>query len=1399
MNAHGSPPPPAGPRLHCPDCRSPLPFGTTACPRCGLRLTGDTARRLWWIDSEIAELDGRRHRLLGERAAVVRLLRRESIPRRTDTPPPANTPTGGRPGDRTPSHGPVHTDSGARPSAGAAGHGAAAPAPAGRHGSAPTGEVTRRSAQNLILGLGGLLVGIAALVFAVWSWSDLGTGARAGVLGATTLAFAVLALPLHRRGLRATAETFGCVAAALLCVDALALGLLLSDRITSGPGYAAAALTAIGALAALYPLLVPLRSPRVVAALVAQPVPVLLVAALPGGGALSWILPALAATALTDLLLVRLLGGPRQGIPVRTLHVTATVLWGFALVLSSALMLAVPEARNAGTWWAVASALLVSGVTGLLFTRRPLPSLPRPGARPSVLHAAVALLALGAVPLAAGPAHLPVLPGAPSGFWTGDPGAATAPALHVLELTGPGTLVPPAPAYLAAVAVAAVLALAAVALLRRDLLVPATALVAPPALLAVPLLLSLPLVVAVVWALLVGAALVLGTVLLPRRRAGWVCTAAGSLTVATGVLWSLPDRYTSLAALLLTGTTALVALLLFRRADRNGRAAASLYGSGLLLWALTLLTGAGFLTALALGLDAPRPAWWLLAAAALMAGATALLLGRLRYPFASQGSGGAPGTLPRAAVAVPGGGWAGAPLPARGAPDPRPAFTLFGLLLLATAPLLAGSVRGPGLSPLSGPYQPWTAPVSAMLDPAHEVLGLSAPEGFAAALGTALGVLVAGALVVALVLLVDRRWAVTALALAAPTALVPLPVLLGMPYVAAVVWTVFVGAALVLGVAPSGRSGLGWVPAATGCATLLLGLFRALPEYYTTLAALVLVAATSLVAALVLRRMDFAGGVRPGTAARAVPLALGGLTLLVGGAALVFSFTRQGPPEPLSWWLSAAALLCVGAASVTVARPTPPSPVPAPPAPAPRPVPGMPPLTLLGLLLLAAVPLVAGPRSLPALAAVPRAHPVASAPPSVLLDPAYAVLGLSPLPGPALAAAVAAGVLVSGLLSVGAVALLARRWTPRAAALVVPPALAPLPVITGAPFLVALLWVLAVGSALAVWSALLRDRRTSPLPGLTGLLTAGVGLSWSLAEEHTTAGALMAAAVVASVVAALARTPVPALGGTAAATSLTGAFSLTLPLALGAPVEYAVLGPIAVVAAVAVVAPRLRGALVTAAEVPACLWAVLALAVSVGAGARPELVALALALVGVVAAATAVRPGRSWFAAVGGLLMFAALWTVLSAWHVTVPEAYTVPPALAALVIGWEWSRKAVTAPSSWAAYGGGLALLLLPTVGLLLTEDGMAWRVPAVLVLGVAVALWGLVRRLQAALVLGGLVLVATSLRAFGPPLWELTRVAPNWVPFAAVGLLLLLVGARYEASLARLRSLGRVVSGMR
>ncbi|WP_260697161.1 hypothetical protein [Nocardiopsis changdeensis] len=811
MDVNASPPPAAGPSLRCPDCRSPLAAGSAACARCGLLLTGPLAQRLWEVDTEIGRADEHLRRLRSERSGLLHALRAAS--RRAAAVPPAA--------------GPVPP----------AAHPAAVPA-AAPHAAVPPrpdGEMRRRSAQNVILGLGGLLVGISALVFAIWTWSDMGTGTRALVLGATTLAFALVAVPLYRRGLQATAETFGVLAAALLGIDALALWLLMPERLPEGPGYSAGALAGIAALTALYPLLVPLRAPRIIAALAAQPVPLLLLFALPLDDPFPWILPVLAATGLADLVLARVTAPLGEHSPRRTLTVLSVVLAVLTTTVSALLVFAVTEADPPG-WWGPALALLLSGATWLVLARD------RANGRIAALPAVAALVL---VPLAAGPAVLPVLPRPPAGEpWSLR--SADVPAATVLGVDGPGTAWPESLPYLAAIAVGAALAAGVTALLRRDLLPTVAFLAAPPVLLAPPLLLGLPHPVAIAWALCLGGLLVLGTAAIPARPYAWASAAAGVATLVTALLWSAGLFWTFMAALPCVGLVALAALLLLRhRFPGFGAPAAPvppgtavpvppgrvLYGAALALWAVGLPAWASAWAALGAGVMPAQGSWWT-AAAILLSGVTALLLGR---------------TSPRPATP--------------GAPDARTAFTVFGLLLLPLALVLAppgGALWSGGTS-----LEVWSAPPEVMLEPATEVLGTAVAVGP----GTAAGLLVAGALAVALVGAVDRRWLLPAAALAAPPALVPLPVMLGAPFAVAVLWAAAVGALLALGAALV-RDRLAWAPAVTGPLTLAAALYWSLPEQHTTLLVVLLSAGAALGCALLSRR---AAAPRHPAEARALP------------------------------------------------------------------------------------------------------------------------------------------------------------------------------------------------------------------------------------------------------------------------------------------------------------------------------------------------------------------------------------------------------------------------------------------------------------------------------------------------------------------------------------------------
>ncbi|MFC8174767.1 SCO7613 C-terminal domain-containing membrane protein [Streptomyces sp. NPDC057325] len=198
------------------------------------------------------------------------------------------------------------------------------------------------------------------------------------------------------------------------------------------------------------------------------------------------------------------------------------------------------------------------------------------------------------------------------------------------------------------------------------------------------------------------------------------------------------------------------------------------------------------------------------------------------------------------------------------------------------------------------------------------------------------------------------------------------------------------------------------------------------------------------------------------------------------------------------------------------------------------------------------------------------------------------------------------------------------------------------------------------------------------------------------------------------------------------------------------------------------------------------------------AGSRPAFLALVLALGGVVAAATAVRPERRRFAswAAAGLFLLAT-WVRLGAWGVTTPEAYTLPVTVPALVVGFLRRRRDPEA-SSWTAYGPGLAVTLLPSLGAAWTDP--EWVRP--LVLGAAalvVTLLGARFRLQALLLLGGTVLALDGLHELAPYVVQVVGALPRWLPPALAGLLLLAAGATYEQRLRDARRLRERLTRMR
>ncbi|WP_411110757.1 SCO7613 C-terminal domain-containing membrane protein [Streptomyces sp. c-19] len=287
-------------------------------------------------------------------------------------------------------------------------------------------------------------------------------------------------------------------------------------------------------------------------------------------------------------------------------------------------------------------------------------------------------------------------------------------------------------------------------------------------------------------------------------------------------------------------------------------------------------------------------------------------------------------------------------------------------------------------------------------------------------------------------------------------------------------------------------------------------------------------------------------------------------------------------------------------------------------------------------------------------------------------------------------------------------------------------------------------------------------------------------------------GAVLALLVGVAVLGTDARRVVAASGAVLAGTGLVGAVAA----AGGFQDHWTALALLLVPAATAAMGARTRPpAVALAVEITGAVVAIPAFGL---AASRPAFLALALALGGVIAAATAVRPERRRFASwTAAALFLLATWVRLAAFEVTTPEAYTLPVTVPALVAGFLRRRRDPEA-SSWTAYGPGLAATLLPSLAAAWTDP--EWVRP--LALGVAalvVTLLGARFRLQALLVLGGVVLALDGLHELAPYVVQVVGALPRWLPPALAGLLLLAVGATYEQRLRDARRLRDRVARMR
>ncbi|MFF5208011.1 SCO7613 C-terminal domain-containing membrane protein [Streptosporangium sp. NPDC000396] len=355
-----------------------------------------------------------------------------------------------------------------------------------------------------------------------------------------------------------------------------------------------------------------------------------------------------------------------------------------------------------------------------------------------------------------------------------------------------------------------------------------------------------------------------------------------------------------------------------------------------------------------------------------------------------------------------------------------------------------------------------------------------------------------------------------------------------------------------------------------------------------------------------------------------------------------------------------------------------------------------------------------------------------------------------------------------------------------------PVVLVALPISVGLLYGVEVGWFVAGLGPLA-WMAA-RSRTNWAFGGAAALWTASIAISWALMSKPATLIVLPVVAAVAVATASLGRIRAVRAGGAGLATLLTGAEALAAGLALEWPVRHAAFGVLAVACLAAAVAGRFRRS-VFAIGVEAAGYVLAVVGLLLGSGDLPS-ASLACAVAGVLMAGTALRPDRRWAGYVGTGLLLAASWLRLLASDITVVEAYTVPFSLVLLAFGWWRARSREV--SSWVSYGSGLASSLLPSLIAVLTGSG--WLRPLLLgVIALAVLLAGARFRLQAPALLGGLTLAVVALHELAPWIRQVVMTVPRWVPMAMGGLLLVVIGATYEARLKDVRRLRTVIGRMR
>ncbi len=331
-------------------------------------------------------------------------------------------------------------------------------------------------------------------------------------------------------------------------------------------------------------------------------------------------------------------------------------------------------------------------------------------------------------------------------------------------------------------------------------------------------------------------------------------------------------------------------------------------------------------------------------------------------------------------------------------------------------------------------------------------------------------------------------------------------------------------------------------------------------------------------------------------------------------------------------------------------------------------------------------------------------------------------------------------------------------------------------------------------------------RNARRLVFLLAVVSAGAGSAGSLATKSQTITWLAGSVVVGLIGALGGRTGIARMIGWHVASGTAVGLALATSLAAGVPAHltaFPVLAVATVLLAFAAALPRVHPTETTRLEawtIEAAGYTGAALAIGLTVGSLSHTAAVCLAL-GAVLGLAAGLPGRTdayrrMLIIAAALSELAGIWILLRLGEVRMLEAYTLPFAAAALLVGLVEVRLRPEL-GSWLAYGPALVAGFLPTLVVVLISDASQARRVLLIVAAVLTVAVGSLRREQAPVVIGSVVTAVASLHE----LILLGRLLPGWVLvvlFSAAGLLLVGLGATYEKrrhDVQRLRgALGRM-----